>query len=76
MANGPPWLVERHSTDGCHAYADSVTLADVCLVPQMYNARRAGVDLAPYPRLRAVSGHLEALPAFLAARPEAQPDAE
>lgn len=52
------------------------TLADVCLVPQVYNARRFAVDLAPYPRLVAISSHLESLPAFAAARPEAQPDAE
>jgi len=69
-------LVERHSGDGRHAFGASVTLADVFLVPQMYNARRAGMDLVPYPRLVAVSGHLESLPAFVAARPEAQPDAE
>jgi maleylacetoacetate isomerase len=64
-AAGPPY---------CHG--SQVTLADVCLVPQMYNARRFGVDLAPYPRLVAICRHLEALPAFSAARPEAQPDAE
>lgn len=58
----------------CHGA--QVTLADVCLVPQMYNARRFGVDVAPYPRLLAICRHLEALPAFSAARPEAQPDAE
>jgi maleylacetoacetate isomerase len=69
-------LVARHSTDGRHCHGDAVTLADVCLVPQVYNARRAGVDLAPFPRLLAASSYLESQPAFLAARPEAQPDAE
>jgi maleylacetoacetate isomerase len=69
-------LVARHSADGRHCHGDAVTLADVCLVPQMYNARRAGVDLVPFPRLLAASSYLESLPAFLAARPEAQPDAE
>jgi glutathione S-transferase len=44
-------------------------------VPQMYNARRFDCDLAPYPRLRAITAHLESLPAFAAALPEAQPDA-
>jgi maleylacetoacetate isomerase len=58
----------------CHG--EQPTLADVCLVPQMYNARRFGVDLAPYPRLVAITTHLESLPAFAAARPEIQPDAE
>ena len=57
-------------------FGDAPTLADVCLVPQMYNARRFSVDVTPYPRLVAICAHLEALPAFAAARPEDQPDAE
>jgi maleylacetoacetate isomerase len=68
-------LASRHSSDGRHLYGAAVTLADVCLVPQMYNARRFDCDLAPYPRLRAITTHLESLPAFAAALPEAQPDA-
>ena len=59
-----------------HCHGAQVTLADACLVPQMYNARRFGVDVAPYPRLTAICAHLETLPAFVAARPENQPDAE
>lgn len=55
---------------------DTVTLADICLVPQVYNAKRFNVDLSPYPKLMAVYEHLETLDAFQRARPEAQPDAE
>ena len=44
-------------------------LADVCLVPQMYNARRYSVDLSPYPRLVEAAGRAAALPAFAAAAP-------
>jgi maleylacetoacetate isomerase len=69
-------LVARHSANDRYCFGASVTLADVCLVPQMYNARRARADLSPFQRLVAVSAHLESLPAFAAARPEAQPDAE
>jgi maleylacetoacetate isomerase len=69
-------LVARHAGDGRHCYGSAVTLADAFLVPQVYNARRAQVELAPYPRLTAIVEHLESLPAFAAARPEAQPDAE
>jgi maleylacetoacetate isomerase len=54
---------------------DAVTMADLCLVPQMYNARRVGVDLTPYPKLTAIVANLLALPAFDMARPENQPDA-
>lgn len=58
----------------CHG--THVSLADVCLVPQMYNARRFAVDTAPYPRLAAICRHLETLQAFADARPEAQADAD
>lgn len=51
-------------------------LADACLVPQLYNAHRFGLDLAPYPRIAAIERACLALLAFDAARPENQPDAE
>jgi maleylacetoacetate isomerase len=54
---------------------DTVTMADLCLVPQLYNARRFSVDLSPYPKLTAIEANLLALPAFDKARPENQPDA-
>ncbi|MDC7684875.1 maleylacetoacetate isomerase [Asticcacaulis sp. BYS171W] len=60
---------------GPYAFGEAVTLADVCLVPQMSNARRFGVTLR-WPRLQAVEAACLALPAFQAARPEAQPDFE
>jgi len=69
-------LAARYSTSGRHLYGASVTLADVCLVPQIYNARRFKCDLAAFPRLSAIGAALTALPAFAAARPEIQPDAE
>ena len=67
--------VAHSSADGLHMYGATVSLADVCLVPQMYNARRMQCELAPYPRLRAISAHLESLAPFARAAPEAQPDA-
>jgi maleylacetoacetate isomerase len=69
-------LVRQHSRGGRHCFGDAVTMADACLVPQMYNARRFQTDLAPYPTLVAISDSLERLPAFAAASPEGQPDAE
>jgi maleylacetoacetate isomerase len=62
--------VSRTTGDGRHMYGTAVTLADVCIVPQMYNARRYHCDLAPYPTLRQISAHLEALPEFARAAPE------
>jgi maleylacetoacetate isomerase len=52
----------------CHG--ETPGLADLCLIPQVYNARRWGVDLAPYPRLSAIAARAEALPAFAAAHPD------
>jgi maleylpyruvate isomerase len=54
---------------------DAVTLADVFLIPQLYNARRAAVDVTKFPRLLDVEMQAQALEAFARARPEAQPDA-
>lgn len=52
------------------------TFADICLVPQMFNARRFGVDLTPYPKLVAIDAHCQTLDAFQAAAPGRQGDAE
>jgi maleylacetoacetate isomerase len=68
--------IGRYSTDGRHCHGPGATLADVFLLPQVFNARRVELDLGPYPRLAAVAAHLETLTAFAAARPEVQPDAE
>jgi maleylacetoacetate isomerase len=69
-------LARRQSGDGQYCFGNDVSLADVLLVPQMYNARRFKCDLTPFPTLVKISAHLEQLPAFAAARPEVQPDAE
>jgi len=66
---------KRSSGDGHHLFGTRVTLADVCLVPQMFNAHRFNCDVEPYPTLRAICSHLEALPEFARAAPGAQPDA-
>lgn len=54
---------------GLFCVGDAVTLADVCLVPQMFNARRYNVDLAPYARLVDIDARLREIPAFAAAAP-------
>lgn len=66
---------QRASGDGRHMFGTTVTLADVFIVPQLYNARRFKCEIGPYPTLQAICRHLEALPAFAKAAPEAQPDA-
>lgn len=61
---------------GPYLFGDAVTLADVCLVPQMYNARRVRTDLSAFPKLVEIDKALNALPAVRKARPEGQPDAD
>lgn len=58
----------------CHG--DRPGLADCCLVPQVFNARRFDVDLTRYPTLQRITAHCETLPAFISAHPAQQPDAE
>jgi len=68
-------LVGRFS-GGVYCFGDAVSVADVCLVPQVYNARRFGCDLTPYSTLVRIADGLRADPAFARAAPEVQPDAK
>jgi maleylpyruvate isomerase len=61
-------------TVGTYCVGDAVTVADLCLVPQLYNARRFSVDLTPFPTLLRIEAALVKLPAFKAAHPDEQPD--
>ena len=56
--------------DGAFCVGPTPTLADICLIPQVYNARRWGIDLAPFPQIRAVDWACADLPAFAAAHPD------
>ncbi|NND60351.1 MAG: maleylacetoacetate isomerase [Gammaproteobacteria bacterium] len=66
-------LEDPRAGDFCHG--DQPGLADVCLIPQVYNARRFECDLDAYPRIRAVEAACLALDAFTDASPERQADA-
>ncbi|HEX2241677.1 MAG TPA: maleylacetoacetate isomerase [Gammaproteobacteria bacterium] len=61
---------------GDFCFGQTPTMADLCLVPQLTNARRFGVDLSAYPKLLAIEAACMSLPAFANAAPENQPDAE
>ncbi|MBB3345234.1 maleylacetoacetate isomerase [Luteimonas sp. RC10] len=89
-AAGRTRWIERWVSDGLAAFerllgeapeagrfcvGDAPGLADCALVPQLYNARRFGVELAQYPRILAIEAACLAMPAFADARPEVQPDA-
>lgn len=67
-------MVSEHGRGFC--FGSAPTMADCCLVPQLYNARRFNVELGAFPTLIAVEAACTALDAFDRARPERQPDAE
>jgi len=66
----------REASTGKFCHGDTPTMADICLVPQLANARRVDLDLSPYPTLLSIETACTALPAFAAAAPHRQPDAE
>jgi len=66
----------RDTATGRFCHGDTPTVADVFLVPQLANARRFAIDLSPYPTLTRIESACTALPAFAAAAPARQPDAE
>ncbi|HEV3372947.1 MAG TPA: maleylacetoacetate isomerase [Xanthobacteraceae bacterium] len=68
--------LEAMAAAGPYAHGTDVTLADICLVPQVANARRLKVPLDPYPKIVAIDAACAELSAFEEARPERQPDAE
>jgi len=68
-------LLAGSKETGKYCQGDEVTLADICLVPQVYNARRNKIALDAYPTIVRIDAALCALPAFVDAAPEKQPDA-
>lgn len=62
--------LEAMAGDGLFLGGDAPDMADICLVPQMYNARRFEVDLTPYPRLVAADAAAQEIEAFAAAHPD------
>ena len=68
--------VEALLRPGPYAFGAHVSVADLCIVPQVFNARRFKMDMAKYPKIAAVEAACQKLPAFDKARPEKQPDAE
>ncbi len=69
-------LLANHPATGRFCHGDTPTLADLCLVPQVYNARRFRCELAVYPTLGRINEACLALAAFQAAAPENQVDAQ
>ncbi|MCG6117020.1 MAG: maleylacetoacetate isomerase [Aquimonas sp.] len=68
-------LVRDNPSTGDYCEGEMPTIADCCLIPQLYNARRLQLDLDPYPTLLRIERNCLDLPAFQQAAPERQPDA-
>lgn len=68
-------MLANSADTGTFCHGDRPGLADICLLPQLYNAHRFGLDLAEYPTLRRIEAACQQLDAFIAARPENQVDA-
>jgi len=68
--------IEAMIAPGPYAFGGQVTVADLCIVPQLANARRFNVPIQQFPRLLGVEAACQQLEAFERARPERQPDAE
>ena len=69
-------LLAGDARTGRYCHGDTPTLADCCLVPQVFGAQRFGVDLARYPTIMRIFDACAELPAFQQAHPAQQPDAE
>ena len=67
--------VEELIDGSSYAFGDTPSVADICLVPQVFNARRFKVDISAFPKILAVDAKATAHPAFAAAHPSVQPDA-
>lgn len=62
------------ATAGTYCYGDSITFADICLIPQLFNARRFNVDVGAFPTCLRVESVVSQHPAFIRAHPDNQPD--
>lgn len=69
-------LLANDAATGTYCHGQTPGLADCCLVPQVFNARRFGVDMATFPTIARIEAACLELPAFADARPEKQPDAQ
>jgi len=68
--------VELVKTAGKYCFGNEISMADICLAPQIYNAKRFQIDFGPFPTIARIEQELSQLPAFTAAHPDNQPDAE
>ncbi len=76
MAEGFTAVETQVRDDTAFAFGEQPDVADLCIVAQVYNARRWGVDLTPFPRIARIEKNALKVPAITAAHPDQQPDAQ
>lgn len=78
------WIIEGfqnleqllQDSNGQFCFGHEATIADCCLIPQVYNAKRFKIDLSAFPKIESIYHHCLSIPAFYNAAPEQQPDWE
>lgn len=66
--------IEKTTKSDKFCFGDEISMADICLIPQVYNANRFGVDMKQFPKINSIVEHCSSLQYFKDSHPDQQPD--